>query len=271
MADEQQTPPAPEGWWSKLEEADRGFVTNRGWDKLDPGAAAAEALKAYRGSEKLRGGLASGDVVALPKQGDAEGAKEFWKKVGTPEKPEGYNFEGLQTKAGVAPEEGYLAAARAAAHATNMPAHMLREFMGHMQPWQDGIAERQQAQLTVDVQQQDRDLQLHWGANTPRNKFIAARAMDTMNVSAEAIATADRAMGHVPFMDMFLEIGNLLGESRFVGGGGPVGTMTADQAAARREQLMADEGFRARWIKNGKQGPEGQEMSDLIRIMSQGR
>ena len=110
------------GWWAGLDDDHKGFVQSKGWDKLDGPAAALELAKAYRGSERLRGGLASGDTVALPKEGDAASAKAFWERVGTPKDAAGYVFDGLTRKDGTALDPAFVDKARAAAAAAKASA-----------------------------------------------------------------------------------------------------------------------------------------------------
>jgi hypothetical protein len=61
--------------------------------------------------------------------------------------------------------------------------------------------------------------------------------------------------------------GESLSESRFVGGrGNPTFGMTPEGARARMKELNADADFRARVMRNGKDGPEWQEIDRLSQI-----
>jgi hypothetical protein len=264
---------ADPGWWSALDAEHQTLVQSKGWDKLDGQAAAAAIAKAYRGSEQMRGGLAAGNVVELPLPGadgtvDPVKAKAFWEKVGTPKDATGYTFEGLAHKDGSALDARYLDAARAAAAAANMPAHMARSFVEQMMGYQDDVALASAAKNSADIEANRRQLAHEWGADAARNKFIAGRAMDVLKdyLPLEAVSALESlpGVGYVGINKLFAHLGELMGEARFVSGASS-GTMDKSQAQARLDTLMADTAWGARLSSGGAK--ELEEKSNLIRII----
>jgi hypothetical protein len=267
MAETPTDPNQPASWADKLDADHQQFIQGRGWDKLDAGAAAAELAKAYRGSERLRGGLAAGDVVALPKEGDAASARAFWERVGAPKGTDGYAVD-VKRHDGRALDEGYLDAARKAAMSANMPAQMLQQFMAGMQPYHDGEETGRVAREQVDLQAAQRSLHTKWGPDAPRNQFMIARVMDTLNTPPEAVSALQKAWGHEAAMDHFLQLANMMGEGRWVTNEtGGRGTLTPQAAQDELDRLMADADWRTRFLRNGIDGPEGQRRTELVRII----
>lgn len=260
------------GWWSTLDADHQAHIQSKGWDKLPADAAAVELSKAYRGSETLRGRLASGDVVALPKEGDAEAAKAFWEKVGAPKDATGYSFEGLKRKDGTALDAGYLDAARLAAANANMPAHMLNAFMAGLQPHFDAQTESTAAARSADVVANQRALAHEWGAAEGRNKFVAGRAMDILkdHLPIEAISALESlpGMGYVGINKLFLALGEMMGEARFVPNA-VSGTLDADQAQAALNSAMSDPAWNQRWRAGGVK--EAADKANWIKIITGGK
>ena len=273
MADVNENPGgAAPGWAAGLDADHQTFLQSKGWDKLEGPQAAVELAKAYRGSEKLRGGLAAGDVVALPKEGDAAAAKAFWERVGTPKDATGYTFDGLKRKDGTALDAGYLDAARLAASNANMPAHMLKAFVEGLQPHFDGQQESAAASRTADIEANRRALAHEWGANEGRNKFIASRAMDTLkdHLPLEAVSALEAlpGVGFVGVHKLFLALGEMMGEARFVPGTVD-GTIDAGQAQAALDAAMHDSAWNERWRNGGDK--EAADKANWIKIITGGR
>src|SRR5260370_281850 len=108
------------------------------------------------------------------------------------------------------------------------------------------------ASKTVDIEANRRELSREWGANEGRNKFVAARAMDTLKLAPEAIGALESlpGVGYRGVMNMFLQLGEMQGEARFVPGS-VGGTLAPDQAQAKWDLISQDPSWRARWADGG--------------------
>ena len=269
---EQREPAAPPPWHSTLDAEGVAHAAAKGWDKLDAGQAAIAAAKAARSLESLHGGIASGEYARLPRVDAPDEAKAFWQKLGTPEKAEGYKFDGLAFKDGTSLDPAFQDAARAAALAAGVPANMLTAFIAGMMPHmeQEEAAEKVAAQNAATASKAE--LEAEWGPQLASNKFVAARAMDALKVPAEAIAALEAMPGsnYKWVMNHFLELGKAMGEARFVPGGGNNGPLTAAGARAQLATLMADQDWVRRLMTGGSASKEFQQRRELATTIAKG-
>src|SRR5688572_23977637 len=80
-------------WADGLDADTKGWVTGKGFDKLDATAALPELIKGYRGAEKTLG-VPADQILRLPgKDAKPEDWRGVYTKLGLPEKPEGYEIK----------------------------------------------------------------------------------------------------------------------------------------------------------------------------------
>ncbi len=267
-------------WYAGLDAEHQSMLQSRGLHTMDPAQAAVELAKAYRGSERLRGGLAAGDVVALPRgpdhpQGAAtpEELKAFWQRVGAPADASGYKFDDLKFSDGTSPDQSFQDQVRAAAAASNMPAHMLNSFMKQMLPHMEAEEANSNVAAQAAATASRQALDAEWGVNAMRNKFVAGRAADMLQAASGVDVTAamdelqkSPGVGYAGVMKMLKAIGEMAGEGRFVPSGGQQGAMTKEQAQERLSSLGKDQGWLRRWAAGGSD--EAKLKTDLIRIIN---
>ena len=267
---EQRDPAASPPWFAALDDAGKAHATAKGWDKLDPVQAAQAAAKAARNLETMHGGIASGEYARLPRAEAPDEAKVFWQKLGTPTDATGYKFDGLAFTDGSSLDPAFQDAVRAAALEAGIPAPMLTTFIQKIMPHmeQEEAAEKVSAQVASQASKQA--LEAEWGLNLANNKFIAARAMDTLKVPPETVAALEAlpGMGYQRVMNHFLELGKAMGEARFVPGGQNNGPMTAVQAQAQLTALTNDMAWRQRFLQGG--AAEAQQRRELMQIIVKG-
>lgn len=267
---EQHDAGAAPPWFATLDDAGKAHATAKGWDKLDPTQAAQAAAKAARSLETLHGGITSGEYARLPRAEAPDEAKEFWQKLGTPAEAAGYKFDGLAFTDGSSLDPAFQDAVRAAAHEAGIPASMLTTFIQKIMPHmeQEEAAEKVAAQNASAASKQA--LEAEWGVNLANNKFVAARAMDTLKVPPETVAALEAlpGMGYQRVMNHFLELGKAMGEARFVPGGQNNGPMNAAQAQAQLTALTNDTAWRQRFLQGGVS--EAQQRRELIQIIVKG-
>lgn len=265
MAD---TPP----WYSTLDPDHLTFVQSKGWHTMEPAAAAVELAKAYRGSEKLRGGLAAGDVVQIPRDIDpAETHKAFWQRVGAAPEASGYKFDAVKRADGSSLPDADAEFWRNTAFELQLPVAKAQALVEKLMAY-NGTADAQAAQAKaisdqVALQTAQAELKAKWGANEAANKFVAAQAMDTLGVPPEARAALDKGLGYVGVMEHFLALGKMMGEGRFVTGpgGGAGGALSPDEARAQLDALRKDQGWMDRWSRGGVE--EQKRHLDLLKII----
>lgn len=239
-------------WFDGFDEDGKAFVTSKGWNALEGDAAATAIATSYRELQKMHGGLAAGSAVILPKpDADAETQGAFWEKVGAPKEKAAYKFDGIALSTGESLEDGFVDAVREAALKARIPAQLLPEFVRQFVPYieqeeKNGVLDAQNA-----VTASKAALEAEWGPNLAKNKFMAAQAMDTFGIKGETVTALENSMGYQWVMNHFKQLGEAMGEARFVPGGGHSGVMTPEEARTELARLQNDDGFRQRWAAGG--------------------
>jgi hypothetical protein len=222
-----------------------GHFVNKGWDKLTAAEAAAHAAKAHRDAEKFVGAPAN-ELMRLPKDAsDEAGWKNIWKKLGTPDKSDDYDFSGIKRSDGTALDDAFAKQMKDEAFKLNLPKDTAAKMTEQFVKYQDNVRAAESAEQAAKLTEERQALQKNWGANFEANKFTAQRAAQALGVDPETVGLLEKHVGYSKVMDMFLNIGSKIGEDKFVSSGGNSsnGVMTRDQAIARKGELMADKAW----------------------------
>jgi len=261
------TPP-PTQWWSGLDDVHKGHVQSKGWDKLDPAAAAVAAAQAHREAQQYVGAPAS-ELLRIPKQEDAAGQVAFWEKLGAQKDKAGYKLDDVKYADGTPLKPALVDSLTAAAAELHMPVEMFTRFATKVVQYQEGEQKAELASRQVAIQAEREKLATNWGAQADVNKFVAGRAVAALNIPPEAVTALENAAGYAATMEMFRDLGVRLGEAKFVtGASGGDNVMSREQAIARRAELTADRSWGARWINDGPNSPERKELWALDVIIN---
>lgn len=241
--------PSPAPWYGATPDPILlGHMQTKGWDKMPANEAALAAVKAHRDAEQYVGTPAD-LLLKLPKDaGDAEGWKGVYRRLGAPEKADDYKFDGIDF-GDEALTTDFTAAMRDVAAKFNVPASMAAEMASAAFKFIESKGQAEDADQTALIQAQKDALKKSWGTNYETNEFVAkqgAKAIadklgpDGQAKISAAIDALDGQAGHAAVMEMFLAIGQAMGEGKFVAGSGPTagGAMSREQALARRAELM---------------------------------
>lgn len=269
------TPPA---WYSSLDAEHIGHVQTKGWDKLEPGAAALELVKAHRSAE-LRLGVPAEQLLRLPRDtADADGWKSVWQKLGAPEKPEDYDFSSVDFD-DESMTNTFRTMFRDTAAKLHLPKQAAEEMAKAVFKSIEDYGTAQQAIADGKTAEAREALTQNWGAeDSPRfkaNMAIADRAAERLGVTVEVMEALKAGMGGAGVAELFHKIGVGLGEAKFFSDPGPGGrdVMTRDQAMARKEELLGtgkpgsgDQGFIDRYQKGDALAR--QEIAALNRLIA---
>jgi hypothetical protein len=271
MADEPTptpTPtPAPEAkWFDSFDDTDKNYITQRGLADKDPVEAFKEAAKAHREAQAYIG-VPKEQLLKLPK---ADAPPEEWdavhEKLGWSKNADDYKLDGVEA------DDGFKDLIRNQANELKLSpdaAKKLAENVGkYLNDNKAASASEDQAAAVKAMEQ----LKNSWGSNFEANKVIADNAYAAIQAAAgfdqetmtKAIQQLGAVSGKAEVMQMLLAVGQRLGEDKFVGGGGPGGSLTprtAEGAKARIEELKKDTEFTKRWLAGGS--AEAREMNDL--------
>ena len=260
---------APQPWYTGLDADHLTQIQSRGWDKLDGPAAAAAMAKSYRELSQLNGAVAAGNALLLPKPDDAEAHKAFWEKLGTSLPAADYKFDALTYSDGRTIEPALQDALKAAATEAKVPAGMVEAFGKAMIAHQENAKNAEQASQARIAQESRAALEAEWGPQTANNKFVAGRAMDALALDPTAVAALESlpGMGYAGVMKLMHQLGTMMGEARFVQGGGQPNVLNAGTAQERLNALKADQN----WVNAGGGGTEeAAQFKDLIAVIAKG-
>lgn len=244
-----------------------GYLVNRGYDKMDPAAAFAAAVKAHRAAEAHLG-APSDQLLRMPKDGnDAEGWSRVAQRLNVPTDPKEYDFSAV--KVGENPMDEKLA-------------EVLRPVLKSALVGKDRAPEVAKAVSDFYAQREtaaaaDRATKLaaervtlagNWGANAEANMIVAKNAAKALGVSEEAVAALENTIGYAKVMEMFRNIGTRIGEDSFVVNGAPGGSgvMSSDQAAATLATKQQDQA----WVSKLMNGDSDvvKEFDQLTRMVN---
>lgn len=264
------SPVSPE-WVTKIEDAElRGHLTNKGWDRLSPEQAVAEAVKAQRNAEQLMRAPAD-QLVRIPRADDPDGQRAFWAKFGAPEKPEDYKLDDVVAFEDEQLSRDFADTLRRLGSENHLPADALKKVAeGLVKFTQDRDANLRIERETIKEGEM-RELAEAWG---PKNGIRFTANMNLANQTAEQYGlTQDQVngiaevIGPAAAAKFFHKIGTSMGEDR----NGLIANMasnapisTADQANARLRELKSDEAFGKRLTKGDENAMR--EWKALLRI-----
>lgn len=245
-----------------------GTWQNRGWDKKSAAEVALEATRAWKGAEKLVG-VPSDQVMRVPKDvNDEAGWAAVWARLGKPADAKQYDFTGVLRADGKPVDETLTGAMRDAAFRLNLPkdtaAAVTREFAKYLDASEAKVATEKAAALAEAKLR----LSQNWGKNEAAFKFVAQQSATALGVDPAAVAALEQVIGYDKTMDMFLKIGQKIGEDKFITGDSTRpqgGALTVEQAVAKRSELMSD----PVWVKAYTSGDKAKlrEMMGLNTII----
>lgn len=231
----------PNDWTAGLPDEMRGFVQNKGWK--DP----QSALASYQNLEKAIGAPRE-RVMVLPEKADDPAWGDVYKRLGVPEKADGYKLpDGIDPSvAGVMTD---------LLHKANIPASAGEKFLGGMREYfanQVGAANEKFGQ---ESEVQFNQLKEAWGDQFDARIEDARRASSGLGLSEQEHDALERVVGTKRMLSMLQSIGEMMGEQKFRGAGGAGQGRsdfgyTPEQAKARIGELQRDSG----WVKKYASG-----------------
>lgn len=257
-------PPTDKPWFDGADQSIVAHLQQHGWDKKSANEAALAAAQSHLAASRLIGAPPE-SVIRLPKdQNDVEGWAKLYEKLGV---PQNYTFGELKFADGTVVDKettDWLTSVAKELHLTEAGAKTLAtQLVKNL----DKAASDEKAAETARRETAVAELKKNWGANWDANMFIAQRAAQDLGVKPEQLAALQEAVGYAHVMDMFRNIAAKLGEDKLVLSG-PTGNvpMTRDLAINKRDQLMADEQWKARYLNGGRK--ELDEMMALNTIIT---
>ncbi len=263
------TTPPTTPWFDAFEPEVKGYLQNRGLDKLDAAAAVLKTIEAHRAAEKRLGAPAD-ELVRFPKDPNDASWQDVFKRLGKPEAPTGYDLSPL-SPADKPLDAGLVSALQAAAHKANMAPGQVLEITQAFLKHQETTASKSATEQQFNVAAEAEALKVNWGANYETNLFVARRAAERLGITPEAVTALEKVAGYSKTMETMRTLGVAMGEARVIQGQGPqqTGAMSADQAQARLADLKNDTAWAQRWMNGGTD--EKREFEQLVRVVTQAK
>jgi hypothetical protein len=260
-------PVAP--WFEAFEPEVKGYLQNRGLDKLDPAQAVLKTIEAHRAAEKRLGAPAD-ELVRFPKDPNDAAWQDVFKRLGKPDAPTGYDFSPL-SPADKPLDAELVSSLQAAAHKANMAPGQVLELTQAFLKHQETTTTKAATEASFKAAAEAEALKVNWGANFDTNLFVARRAAEVLGLTPEAITALEKSTSYASTMETMRKLGVAMGEARVIQGQGPqqTGAMSADQASARLADLKNDSAWVEAWANGGAE--QKREFEQLVRIVTQAK
>lgn len=225
--------------WAGLDAALRPLVESKAWK------TGSDAVRGYAAAEKMLGKPAD-ELVHVPKAGLTPEMKRELKAriLGTPEKPDAYDFGDMKDDAGAPPMLEWF---RGVAHKLGFGQEEARQAAEAYREFGAAQQASQVESVMANRQKAEASLQAKYGTTYPAMREAGARALAALgitdassNEASEIEVYLEQAMGEEKFFETFANLGQKLGESRIVESdtakGGSIASLKAEHA-----NLMASE------------------------------
>jgi hypothetical protein len=233
------------GSWADTLDADtKPWVAGMGLDKLPADQALAKVLPMYRGAEQKLG-VPADQVLRLPgKDAKPEEWRAVYSKLGTPDKPEGYEIQAPEGDSGE-----FLKTAVGWFHEIGLPKGMAQALTGK---WGEYVAAAQEAEIgkwNARFDTEVAELKTTWGQDYDKHLDLSNRVLKAAGFSPDQQKAIEQALGPKAFRQAFAKFGSMVGEHRFVGGEGEKGFgMSPEGARERIKALQADKAWQTKYL-----------------------
>lgn len=248
-------------WFDGADPALIGHLQSHGWDVKTPTEAALEAVKAHQNAAKLIGHPPD-KVARIPEPNDEAGWKTFYERLGAPTDAKAYDFSKVTF---ADPAQGDFVRAQAAALHLNQDAALV--LAQNVVKNAATAAASSLAEKTAAIELERTALKKDWGANEAANLFTVRRTAEALGITKEQVDALEKmeGVGYTKVMQMFLNIGQKMGEDTFVRNTAPggAGVMSGEQASARRQELLTDSAWTARYQAGGKK-----ELAEMLAVQT---
>lgn len=261
----QAAPASPAPWYDGFQQPDL-----KQWVAAKNIPNAEQAAKSYWELEKMVGADKAGRAIVMPKpDATPEEQAAFWSKLGTPEKPDGYGFQG--DVAGLPAEE-----VSTWFHGAKVTKDQAAALTKNVQEFQEKTEQAFVAQSKLEEQK----LRAEWGQAFDHQRELGLRALrvaaDAAGVPAPEMeefgAKMERTFGVEKAAKMFAALGKPYAEAPMRDGESRPASphyMTPADAIAKKAMLQQDKEWVARYLNGGR--AETAELRTLEAIIAQAR
>lgn len=245
-------------WFDGVDAETKGYIENRGLDKLSAKDAALNSLKAYQEASKKLGA----DPAALIRKPKDAGDSEAWDKIhgllGVPKDAKDYDFTAAKL------DDDTSNFLRENAFKNKLPKSAAEAMAAALAERQAKNTGDTDSQAAAKAALEQTELKKDWGFNFEANRLVAQRAVEKLGIDPAAVSSLEGKTGYKAVMQMFHKIGQTMGEDNFVTSQVTGKVMSQDGAKARITELKNDSAWRTKYTAGDTQAQK--EFNDLHRI-----
>lgn len=233
---------ANDAWHASYDTDTKGWITGKGFDKLDAAAVLPELVKGYRGAERTLG-VPADQIIRMPgKDAKPEDYRAIYTRLGLPANADGYEIQAPQGDDGA-----FLKTASGWFHEIGLPKGMGQALAGKWNEYRGKVLAEADAAWNTRFEKEVAELRGEWAADYDKYIDLSNRVLRAGGISVEHQRALETAMGPKAFRQVFAKFAGLIGEHRFEGGQSTTGSfaMSPEQAKARIGELEKD----AAWVK----------------------
>ena len=203
----QATQPERKSIFDSFTAEDKAYLDKKGWTEEN---YVEQSFKAYRNLEKMMGG--SKDIVEFPKEGDAEGYNALLRRLGLPEKKEGYTYDTGDDEA----KTRVVDALKDVAIKSKMTQRQFNDFVEAFIAKDAELAESSRNSFIEAKKQQLNEYAASKGKEFASIKDGTDRALRMYGITEEERLGLENGIGIARFYDLFGTIGKNLQEGNLI-------------------------------------------------------
>lgn len=247
---------ADETWYSSLDADTQTHLTGKGWDKLEPAAAAAEAVKAHYAAQRMIG-VPPDQLIRMPKDAADPNYQSVYDRVAAlsvPADPKGYTFENVKFADGTSLGDEDAEFVRGIAAKYKLPVHAAQGIAADLAARSEQAEASEAATRETTRSANNAFLRASYGADYDVKVFSATNAVEAAGLPKEVLEVISNlpAAQYKTAIDAFVALGQRMGEAALLRGAGampdPTRGMTADMALERVNALRDDRAWVQKYL-----------------------
>ena len=235
----QATQPERKSIFDSFTAEDKAYLDKKGWTEEN---YVEQSFKAYRNLEKMMGG--SKDIVEFPKEGDAEGYNALLRRMGLPEKKEGYTYDTGDDEA----KTKVVDALKDVAIKSKMTQRQFNDFVEAFIAKDAELAESSKNSFIEAKKQQLNEYAASKGKEFANIKDGADRALRMYGITEEERLGLENGIGIARFYDLFGTIGKNLQEGNLISKANDSVTKTTETYKLELDKLFNNQEFMIKYM-----------------------
>ena len=235
----QATQPERKSIFDSFTAEDKAYLDKKGWTEEN---YVEQSFKAYRNLEKMMGG--SKDIVEFPKEGDSEGYNALLRRMGLPEKKEGYTYDTGDDEA----KTKVVDALKDVAIKSKMTQRQFNDFVEAFIAKDAELAESSKNSFIEAKKQQLNEYAASKGKEFASIKDGTDRALRMYGITEEERLGLENGIGIARFYDLFGTIGKNLQEGNLISKANDSVTKTTETYKLELDKLFNNQEFMLKYM-----------------------